>query len=248
MPDQTHEPLKILVVEDHPITRLGLRALVECRHDLCVVGEACDGEEAVELVSKLEPDLVIMDIQMPKMNGIEAAQIIHTQHPATNIMMLSSLCGEQDVLASFAAGATGFCLKDVDSTRLNAAIDTVRAGDIWLDSAIAGAIFGPCVKEEVKASVANFFATFRMPSPQLSLPRGRKSAPKKTKNSSFTLSARERQVLSLVVEGLNNQEIASRLVISLATAKTHVRNILNKLAVNDRTQAAVEGLRLGIVT
>ncbi len=240
--------IAILVVEDHPLTRMGIKALLERRAEFCVIGEASNGVEAVELADELTPDLIIMDIHMPKLNGIEAAGRILQRHPNIKILMLSSLNDEQVVAASLASGATGFCLKDVEPARLYAAIDAVHAGDVWLDSAIGGVVLGRGATKKKVSTGHSFFTHDRNQCPQISSDIVRKPASKNGKYIPSDLSARELQVLALLVDGLNNQEIAIRLAISVATAKTHVRNIFNKLAVNDRTQAVVEGIKLGIVT
>lgn len=221
--------IRVLLVEDHLLTRIGLKTVIERTADIRVIGEADNGQEAVEKVGELNPDLVLMDVGMPVMDGIEAAAKIRALYPHTNIIMLTSHDNDADIFASLAAGAGGYCLKDVVPERLYTAIRSVKSGDIWLDSAIANRVMRfynstpqPVEKEAIRTPTI----TSPLPEP---------------------LSPREMEVLTLLVEGLSNQEIADRLIISLATAKTHVRNILNKLAVDDRTQAAVQAMRRGLV-
>jgi len=230
-------PISLLLVEDHPLTCMGLKTILARTQDIKVIAEAGNGEQAVKLALELKPNIILMDVGMPVMDGIEAAGKIREQAPDINIIMLTSHDNDQDIFASLAAGAAGYCLKDVAPERLYAAIRCVNAGDVWLDSTIAGKVtkkYSPSltmtgtnlteIVKETKEYQSNTEA--KLPKP---------------------LSVRELEVLNLVVEGLSNQEIADKLIISLATAKTHVRNILDKLAVDDRTQAAVSAMRRGMV-
>lgn len=237
----TSEPITVLLVEDHKLTRIGLRTVLERTPDLKVLGEAENGEDAVEKVGELRPKVVLMDVGMPVMDGIEAVNKIRELYPEVNTIMLTSHDNEEDILASLSAGACGYCLKDVEPERLYTAIRAVNDGDIWLDSAIATRVM------KIQQS--------RMSNQKT---EGQSAAPEQARQDSSSqkapmapmpdaLSPREMEVLSLLVDGLSNQEIADRLIISLATAKTHVRNILNKLAVDDRTQAAVHAMRRGLV-
>ena len=227
------ERIRILLVEDHLLTRIGLKTVIERQPDFSVVGDAENGEEAVRKVGELHPNIVLMDVGMPVMDGIEAAKKIKDAHKDVEVIMLTSHDNERDIFASLAAGAGGYCLKDVEPERLYSAIRSVVAGDIWLDSAIANKV----LKQYSNPVTAN-------PSAMASVAAG---GPKMQQGLPEPLSARELEVLALLVEGLSNQEIADKLIISLATAKTHVRNILNKLAVDDRTQAAVSAMRRGLV-
>ncbi len=224
--------INILLVEDHLLTRIGLKAVIERTSDLKVIGEAENGEEAVSKVEELSPDLILMDVGMPVMDGIEASRKIREKHPDTAIVMLTSHDNERDIFASLAAGAGGYCLKDVEPERLYSAIRSVCAGDIWLDSTIASKV----LKQYSNGNTQNMAAE-----PE------KTALSKPNQNLPEPLSPRELEVLNLLVEGLSNQQIADTLIISLATAKTHVRNILNKLAVDDRTQAAVQAMRRGLV-
>lgn len=225
-----NKQIRILLVEDHLLTRIGLKAVIERTSDLRVVGEAEDGEQAINAVDELMPDIILMDVGMPILDGIEASRRIKEKHPELAIIMLTSHDNERDIFASLAAGAGGYCLKDVAPERLYTAIRSVRSGDIWLDSSIANKVL-----KQYSGNAAN---STEAATPVLA---------KKEQNLPDPLSPRELEVLNLLVEGLSNQEIADKLIISLATAKTHVRNILNKLAVDDRTQAAVQAMRRGIV-
>lgn len=248
MTEECLAKIRILIAEDHPLTRLGIKAILERRTNLSVVGEAGNGVVAVQLASVLLPDLIVMNVRMPVLNGIDAARQIHQQHPTIKIIMLTSLADEHDLFASFAAGATGYCLKDIDMDHLYAAIYAINDGDAWIDSRSAGAVLRHWQQEKTDAAAVSFFLSDNKVDCETVLHTANGLSPESRCASPIPLSPRERQVLALVADGLNNQQIADRLVISLATAKTHVRNILNKLAVNDRTQAAVEGLRQGIVS
>jgi two-component system, NarL family, response regulator LiaR len=229
---EAENQVSILLVEDHLLTRIGLKTVIERKSDFKIVGEAEDGEQAIRMVDELSPDVILMDVGMPVMDGIEASRRIKEKHPRKAIIMLTSHDNERDIFASLSAGAGGYCLKDVEPERLYSAIRSVYAGDIWLDSTIAGKV------------LKQYNAGNQSGSPHET---GKASLTRKEQNIPEQLSPRELEVLHLLVDGLSNQEIADRLIISLATAKTHVRNILNKLAVDDRTQAAVLAMRRGLV-
>jgi DNA-binding NarL/FixJ family response regulator len=234
-PDDVTAPtvVRILLVEDHALTRIGLKTVVERVGEFQVIGEAENGQQAIDKVDALNPDVVLMDVGMPVMDGIEAARKIIEKHSNVEIIMLTSHDNERDIMASLAAGADGYCLKDVAPDRLYSAIRSVLGGDVWLDSSIADKVlrqYSTKIQHEAPSAP---------PAPGVSGGSNQSLAE--------PLSPRELEVLTLVVEGLSNQEIADKLFISLATAKTHVRNILNKLAVDDRTQAAVSAMRRGLV-
>jgi DNA-binding NarL/FixJ family response regulator len=238
--DKAIQTIKVLLVEDHLLTRIGLKTVMERTADIKIVGEAENGEQAVEKANELRPDIILMDVGMPVMDGIEAAKLIRDKLPETQVIMLTSHDNDRDIFASLSAGASGYCLKDVMPDRLYAAIRSVHEGDVWLDSTIAKKVMRdysgrPSAPQAAPAS------------PQKAAAQPVQSVVTSMPNLPEPLSARELEVLALVVEGLSNQGIADRLIISLATAKTHVRNILNKLAVDDRTQAAVHAMRRGLV-
>lgn len=226
--------IRVILVEDHLLTRIGLKAVIERTNDLKVIGEAEDGQQAVNIIEQMNPDVVLMDVGMPVLDGIEASRMVKDKHPDIAIIMLTSHDNERDIFASLAAGASGYCLKDVEPDRLYSAIRSVAAGDIWLDSTIAGKV----LKQYNSGMASDHHSSAESGKPVLG---------KLEQNLPEPLSPRELEVLHLLVEGLSNQEIADKLIISLATAKTHVRNILNKLAVDDRTQAAVQAMRRGLV-
>ncbi len=243
---ETHESdnkIKVLLVEDHALTRMGLKTALKRTDDIDVIGEAANGEEAVERAEALKPDVILMDVGMPIMDGIQAAKKIININPAIRVIMLTQHDNDSDILASLAAGASGYCLKDVEPNRLYTAIRSVNSGDAWLDASIASrvlkyyAVAGSTVQESSDEKTASVQEAATKQTAAESMDRPMVEA----------LSARELQVLQLIVDGMSNQQIADKLIISLATAKTHVRNILNKLAVDDRTQAAVHAMRRGLV-
>jgi DNA-binding NarL/FixJ family response regulator len=239
--------MKILLVEDHALTRIGLKTVLKRTDDLEVVGEASNGEEAVTAARELAPDVILMDVGMPVMDGIEAARRIIGAQPQMKIIMLTQHDNDSDILASLAAGASGYCLKDVEPERLYTAIRSVNAGDAWLDASIAARVLkllsGQSASEVVlpRSSLEKTLPEPVVPSAPLIEPTDM------DRPMGEALSPRELEVLTLIVDGLSNQQIADKLVISLATSKTHVRNILNKLSVDDRTQAAVHAMRRGLV-
>jgi DNA-binding NarL/FixJ family response regulator len=240
--DETNSVIKVLLAEDHALTRLGLRTALKRTVDISVIGEATNGQEAIDAAKKLNPNVILMDVGMPVMDGIQAAKTIVAEHPSIRIIMLTQHDNDHDILASLAAGASGYCLKDVEPERLYTAIRSVNAGDAWLDAAIASRVLRHYTSSESQIQVKE--------------PKATEPSAKQMSGLAFDgmdrplgepLSARELEVLKLIVDGLSNQEIADKLIISLATSKTHVRNILNKLSVDDRTQAAVHAMRRGLV-
>ncbi|MCA9801906.1 MAG: response regulator transcription factor [Cyanobacteria bacterium HKST-UBA02] len=233
MSDKDLPIIRTMIVEDHKLTRIGLKAVLERTDDIKVVAEAENGREAIEKAGEFRPDVILMDVGMPEMDGIQAVQEIHDRYKEINTIMLTSHDNDRDIFASLSSGACGYCLKDVDPERLFTAIRSVNAGDIWLDSAIASRVMRfysgtPARPAHDSSQAPSLPATDMAPLPD-------------------PLSPRELEVLACVVDGMSNQQIADKLIISLATAKTHVRNILNKLAVDDRTQAAVQAMRRGLV-
>lgn len=245
--------IRILLVEDHALTRVGIKTVLKRESDLIVVGEASNGEEAVREAALLKPDVILMDVGMPIMDGIQASKKIMESGSSAKIIMLTQHDNDQDVMASFTAGASGYCLKDVEDSRLYMAIRTVKAGDAWLDTAIASKVLKLYSQRSPQLAAADAEENLNSePAAALAIAtEERKDALDEghvpDRPYVEPLSARELEVLGLIVEGLSNQQISDKLFISLPTTKTHVRNILNKLAVDDRTQAAVHALRRGIV-
>jgi two-component system, NarL family, response regulator LiaR len=208
--------MRVLIVEDDPVMRLGLSELFEENPQFEVVAQATDGYAAVERALALNPDIVLMDIGLPKLDGIAATQKIKAALPGIRIVMLTSHTAEPEMIAALASGADAYCIKGTSLDQLLLAIACAQEGATYLDPQIARQIV-----KNLKPSA-----------PQTHLSQ---------------LSSRELEVLTLLVDGKSNPEIAKILYISLSTAKAHVRSIMAKLAVDDRVQAAVVALRSGLV-
>ena len=209
------DKIGVLIVDDHAVVRQGLRTLLELHDEIKVVGEAANGVEAVEQARQLLPDLVLMDLLMPEMDGIEATRRIRALSPATKVIILTSFAEDDNVFPSIKAGAQGYLLKNVSPPDLIKAILAAHGGEVQLDPGIARKLM-----EEISA--------------------------KPDKPTADDLTERELEVLRLIARGLNNRVIAGELVLSEKTVKTHVSNILSKLHLSDRTQAAIYALREGL--
>jgi DNA-binding NarL/FixJ family response regulator len=220
--------IQILIVDDHEMTRAGIKFFIEQDQDIKTIGEAKNGQEAISLCASLKPDIVLMDVNMPILNGIEAAKKISIEHNGIKIIMLTSIGNEEEIRASFSAGANGYCLKDINDSRLIAAIKGVSEGDVWLDSSIAGSLLQ--TSQNNSGSSNNGFIS-----------EGHNH------NNPYKLSEREMQIINLIVEGKTNQKIASELFLSVDTVKSHLKTIMDKLSVSDRTQAAVKAVREGLI-
>jgi DNA-binding NarL/FixJ family response regulator len=210
------EVLRVIIADDHPVFRGGLRALLGTDPDFEVVAEAAGGAEAIQLAADLRPDVVLMDLHMPDVDGVEATAQIMRNNPKTAVLVLTMFDDDDSVFASMRAGARGYVLKGTNQAHILHAIHAVGAG---------GAAFGPAIAERM---LACFNRAAAGPFPQL--------------------SEREVEVLNLIAEGQPNQRIASRLSISEKTVRNHVSNIFTKLAVTDRTQAALRAREAGLGT
>ncbi|MBI4743696.1 MAG: response regulator transcription factor [Actinobacteria bacterium] len=212
--------IKILIADDHELVRKGLRAVLELENDFEIVGEAIDGNEVVNKVKKLVPDIVLMDLKMPGISGIEASQKIKTLFPHIKILILTAFQGGEDIIGSLQAGVSGYLLKDVSSVDLISAIHSISRGQLLLRPSVA------------KTLLDKFSASFS----------------DRTDNSklSSSLTVREEEVLNLMAKGLKNKDIADTLWISEKTVKTHVSSILHKLRQPDRTQAVLYAIRSGL--
>ena len=214
--------IRVVVIDDQEVVRAGFGALLETQPDLSVVGTAHDGAEAVRLCSAEHPDVVLMDVRMPVMDGIEATQrIIESTADGPRILMLTTFDLDEYVYDALSAGASGFLLKDVTAERLFDAVRVVAAGEALLDPAVTRRLIGE-------------FARLR---------------PRRAPDFSVVdeLTPREIEVLTLVAEGLSNAEIAERLVVSDQTVKSHVSRLLAKLGLRDRTQAVIAAYESGLV-
>lgn len=218
--------IKILLVEDQKLMRIGLRSLFDEYPEMEIIAEADTGKDAVEKSRLLKPDIVLMDIGLPDITGIEATKrILEQTNFDTKVIMLTSHITDNEVSASLAAGANAYILKDINTEFLMVIIKTVKAGAMWLDPKIV-----PFIKERNNGVIP---------------PRQMSRAGFRETHSNLT--QREYEVLKLVVDGQTNNEIAKTLTISEHTAKAHVCNIIQKLVVDDRTQAAVKALKEGLV-
>jgi DNA-binding NarL/FixJ family response regulator len=213
----------VLIADDQALVRMGLRKILETEPGTEVLGEVTDGEEAVEAARRLQPDLVLMDIRMPVLDGIEATRRIVAEQPQTRVLILTTFGLDDYVYDALRAGASGFMLKDAPPEEIAAAVRIVAAGD---------ALLAPAVTRSVIEEFAR------------RVPRDRADPPLAV----TTLTPREREVLDLLARGLSNPEICAQLVVSEATTKTHVARILQKLGVRDRIQAVIYAYESGLVT
>ena len=215
------EKIRVLIVDDHQVVRQGLSTFLGLRPEIVVVGEAADGMAAVEMAGKLEPDIVLMDLVMPELDGIAATRQIRTLHPRTQVIALTSFTEDDKVIPAIQAGAASYLLKDVTPDALVEAILAVHRGEARLH---------PDIARKLMERVAQ--------------------APRESRETAVPpegLTTRELEVIRLVARGRSNHEIAQELVISEKTVKTHVSNILGKLNLEDRTQLAIHAIKSGLV-
>ena len=213
--------IRALIVDDQALIRAGFRMILEAQEDIEVVGEAEDGQEALRLLPELEPDVVLMDVRMPRLDGLEATRRVVAGGASTQILVLTTFDGDETVYEALKAGAAGFLLKSAPPARLVEAVRTVASGEALLEPAITRRL----IEEYV-----------RRPPPGARTPEGLES-----------LTDRELEVLGLIARGLSNGEIAAKLVVSEATVKTHVNRLLGKLDLRDRVQAVVFAYECGLV-
>jgi two-component system, NarL family, response regulator LiaR len=215
------EEITVLLTDDHAIVRQGVRAFLDTQPDLKVVGEAGSGEEAIRLCEALAPDIVLMDLLMPGMGGVEATRQVKLISPRTQVIVLTSYHEDEHVLPAIRAGALSYLLKDVAAGEIASAIRKAARGEVTLSPAITAQMMKAVTGER----------------------RSTEPAPAQS-----PLTTRELEVIRLIADGLSNTEIAERLFLSEKTVKSHVSNILAKLQITDRTQAAVYAWREGLVT
>jgi len=219
--------LRIVIVDDHPLLRSGIRRVLEAEEDFEVVGEASDGKEAVGRALELEPDIILMDINLPEMNGLQATREVKSLRPAIGVIILTAYHDESQVLHAIQAGASAYFPKDVTALELVNAVREVSQGNYVIEDTVLA-----------KPEVAKWLLKqFQEASPMMAEEAGDELF--------LPLSAREMEILQEIARGLSNKEIARELRISRQTVKNHMTSILRKLAVNDRTQAAVYALRRG---
>ncbi len=211
----------LLIVEDHELTRFGLKTTFEDVEYVETIYEASNAEDAIEIFKNNKIDIVIMDLGLPNMNGIEATQTIHSLNDEAKIIILTSHNDEKEVLNSLKAGANAYCSKEINLQRLVQVVQSVSEGAAWFDPSIAHIVLQATANTATEDKESNF--------------------------KEYDLTAREAQILKLMTEGYSNMEIAQHLVISVNTTKAHVASILQKLEVDDRLQAAIKALKYKIV-
>ncbi|GBO52519.1 MAG: response regulator [Pseudanabaena sp.] len=225
--------IRVVLIEDHDLTRMGMKIALQQQGELVFVGEAATGAEGVSLVNSQHPDVAIVDLGLPDMDGVEVTRQIKAAATdagrATKVLILTLTDSQETVLAAFAAGADSYCIKDISSENLVQALKLTAEGNSWIDPAIASIVLQQVRRREATVEIDAAEADY------------------KQVLAATPLTERELEVLSEIVNGNSNAEIAERLYITVGTVKTHVRNILNKLCADDRTQAAVRALRAGLV-
>jgi len=218
--------INILLVEDHELTRLGLAAKIEKTKGFELIAQATDGAEGVIMAQKYNPDVILMDIGLPKMDGIEATKKIKEELKLESaVLMFTSRDGKEDIFSAFQAGADGYIMKDSSLQNLVNAIETVSEHSAWIDSQIARIVL---------ANIQNGVGD-------------NPNKPQQDANKKYGLTKKELEVLSLMADGLSNQDISEKLVVSISTTKAHVHSILQKLYIKDRTKAVIKALREGLV-
>jgi two-component system NarL family response regulator len=222
MSPNPNNKIRVLIADDHQVVREGLSAMLQSKEDIDVVGVAKDGAEAVEKARQLLPDVVLMDISMPRMNGVEATRAIKRENPHIGVVVLTMYDEEEYIFDLVKAGATGYLLKDADSSQILKAIRAIADGESLIHPSVA-------------SKILNEFSL-------LAEGKGKKAS-----KIEHDLTEREITVLKLVAEGKTNKEIANDLNLSEKTIKNHVRNIFHKLHVYDRTQAAIHAIRKGLI-
>lgn len=220
--------IRILLVEDHTVFRIGLSLIFENTQGLDLIGEATTGKQGVDMALKLTPDIVLMDIGLPELDGIQATKMIKKSNPNMKILIFTSRDNENDVFDSLSAGADGYIMKGATEEQIINAIKAVSEGTAWLDPAIARLVLSNVKREP-------------------STPTQQPAQQTKSSKNVYGLTNKELEVLGLIVEGKNNEQIAKSLVVTLATAKAHVHNILQKLYVKNKTQATIQAIKEGIV-
>jgi DNA-binding NarL/FixJ family response regulator len=235
--------IRVVLIEDHDVVRIGLKMTLQSDADIQIIGEAASGLEGLTLLEKLQPDVAIVDIGLPGIDGIELVRRFRQfqadpEAAKTQILILTMQGNEENVLAAFGAGADSYCMKSMNMEHLAEAVKSTHGGISWIDPTIANIVL-----QQLRQTVSE-----------------KKDESRKTVEISavepeyeqvlenYPLTDREREVLELIVIGCTNVEIAERLYITPGTVKTHVRNVLEKLCANDRTEAAVRALRAGLIS
>ena len=233
--------IRVILIEDHDLTRVGIRAALQQREGFEVIGDARDAKSGLRLLKASQPDVAIVDIGLPDSTGIDLTQQFKQSQaagecPNTKILIMTMQDSEDTVFAAFAAGADSYCMKDASIDKLAQAIETTASGNAWIDPAIARVVLHQTQKaytSNQRSPEASTISINRL-SDEDFIP-------------AYPLTERELEVLKLIVDGCSNAQIAEKLYITVGTVKTHVRNILNKLCADDRTQVAVRALRTGLI-
>jgi DNA-binding NarL/FixJ family response regulator len=212
------EPIRTLIADDHPLYRDGLRTMLERAPETEIVGEAASGDEAIAMADALQPDVVLMDVQMPTVNGVEATRRIVQASPHIGVLMLTMFADDDSVFAAMRAGARGYLLKGAERAEVLRAIQVVASGE---------AIFSPMIAQRL----TRYFSTLALEAQPKAFPE---------------LTDRERAILDLIAQGRSNAEIANRLILSPKTVRNHVSNILSKLQAADRAQAIIQARQAGM--
>ncbi len=233
--------ISVALIEDHDLTRVGLKAALQRQPGISVVGEAANASQGLQLLESSRPDVAIVDIGLPDMDGIELTRRFKQAHPEpiderTKILILTMHDSEDSVLAAFAAGADSYCMKDISTNRLVEALHATYGGNSWIDPAIASIVLRQVRQPETETADTTKKVSIGAVEPEY-----------EQLLENYPLTERELEVLQLIVAGCSNAAIAEKLYITVGTVKTHVRNILNKLCADDRTQAAVLALRSGLI-
>jgi DNA-binding NarL/FixJ family response regulator len=237
------DEINVVLIEDHDLTRVGLRTTLQQQRGINVVGEAPNATQGLRLLESARPDVALVDIGLPDMDGIELTRRFRQVQMAnedlkTRILILTMHDSEDSVLAAFAAGADSYCMKDISTDRLMEALNATYRGNSWIDPAIANIVL-----RRVRANAPD--SGDGAEAKTIAINAIEPEYEKLLENSPLT--ERELEVLELIVAGYSNDAIARKLYITTGTVKTHVRNILNKLSADDRTQAAVRALRAGLI-
>jgi DNA-binding NarL/FixJ family response regulator len=221
--------IKVLLADDQTLIRQGIRLLLEIEPDIQVVGQAANGLEALQQVESIHPDVVLMDVRMPEMDGVEATRAISARFPDVKVIILTTFEDDETVFEGLKAGARGYLLKDISSEEMAQAVRRVAAGE---------ALIEPRLTRKVLAEFSRLATASDQHAPSRTAPDG----------LVVSLTEREREVLNALAHGLSNREIAEQLVITEGTVKNHVSSLIDKLGVRDRTQAILKGQELGLIS
>ncbi|MEA3336517.1 MAG: response regulator transcription factor [Chloroflexota bacterium] len=229
MTNDSSSTIRVLITDDQDIVRQGLSVILRHADGIKVAGQAADGQETLDMVPALEPDVVLMDLKMPRLNGIHATREITRSYPGVRVVVLTTYDGDEWVFDAIRAGASGYLLKDSDGDEIVAAIRGVVEGEVRIDPAVAGKVLEEFSRLSDQSPAAR--ATARREDPLLE-----------------ELTEREQAILQLLAQGKSNREIAEELYLAEGTVKNYVSTIISKLQANDRTQAAILALKRGLAT